>query len=55
MDEKKLTHEGEDELMELAERFQKRFPELLPETYSNSSFKVLGHNPLISSNHRPVH
>lgn len=38
-DEKKLTHEGEDELLELGERFQKRFPELLPETYSNSSFK----------------
>ncbi|KAK3930957.1 Multiple inositol polyphosphate phosphatase 1 [Frankliniella fusca] len=38
-DEKKLTHEGEDELLELGERFQKRFPELLPETYSNSSYK----------------
>lgn len=36
---KKLTHEGEDELIELGERFQKRFPELLPEIYSNSSFK----------------
>ena len=39
-DEKKLTHEGEDELLELAERFQRRFPKLLPEIYSNSSYKV---------------
>lgn len=39
-EEKKLTHEGEDELLLLGERFQKRFPHLLPEVYSNSSFKV---------------
>lgn len=38
-EEKKLTHEGEDELLLLGERFQKRFPHLLPEVYSNSSFK----------------
>lgn len=39
VDEKKLTHEGEDELLELGERFQKRFPELLPDKYSNLSFE----------------
>lgn len=38
--EKHLTYEGEDEMVELAERFQKRFPNILPETYSNSSYKV---------------
>ncbi|XP_034252056.1 multiple inositol polyphosphate phosphatase 1-like [Thrips palmi] len=38
-EEKILTHEGEDELLLLGERFQKRFPHLLPEVYSNSSFK----------------
>ena len=40
-DEKRLAHEGEDEMIELAERFQNRFPEILPEIYTNSSFKVI--------------
>lgn len=38
-DQKHLVHEGEDEMLELAERFQNRFPGLLPDVYSNSSFK----------------
>ncbi|XP_016976716.1 multiple inositol polyphosphate phosphatase 1 [Drosophila rhopaloa] len=33
-DEKLLVAEGEDELIELAERMQHRFPDLLPELYS---------------------
>ncbi|XP_037726994.1 multiple inositol polyphosphate phosphatase 1 [Drosophila subpulchrella] len=33
-DEKLLVAEGEDELIELAERMQKRFPDLFPELYS---------------------
>lgn len=37
---KKLAHEGEDEMIELAERFQERFPSLLQNEYSNSTFKV---------------
>jgi multiple inositol-polyphosphate phosphatase/2,3-bisphosphoglycerate 3-phosphatase len=39
-DEKRLAHEGEDEMVELAERFQNRFPQILPEVYRNSTFKV---------------
>lgn len=38
--ERKLAHEGEDEMIELAERFQKRFPTLLNIEYSNSTFIV---------------
>lgn len=33
-DEKLLVAEGEDELIELAERMQRRFPDLLPELYN---------------------
>ncbi|XP_039496825.1 multiple inositol polyphosphate phosphatase 1 [Drosophila santomea] len=33
-DEKLLVAEGEDELIELAERMQKRFPDILPELYN---------------------
>ncbi|XP_017064132.1 multiple inositol polyphosphate phosphatase 1 [Drosophila eugracilis] len=33
-DEKLLVAEGEDELIELAERMQRRFPDLLPDLYS---------------------
>lgn len=39
IDEKRLTHQGEDEMIELAERFQNRFNDILPDSYSNSSFK----------------
>lgn len=38
-DEKRLAHEGEDEMVELAERFQNRFPQILPEVYTNSTFQ----------------
>lgn len=36
-----LAHEGENEMLELAERYQNRFPDVLPEIYLNSSYKVL--------------
>lgn len=39
-DEKILAHEGEDEMINLAERMQLRLPEILPNIYSNSSYKV---------------
>lgn len=35
-----LVMEGEDELLELAERFQNRFPDLLTDVYDNSSYRV---------------
>ncbi|KYB25797.1 Multiple inositol polyphosphate phosphatase 1-like Protein [Tribolium castaneum] len=40
-DEKKLTHEGEDEMVLLAERLQSRFPGILTSVYSDSAFKVM--------------
>jgi multiple inositol-polyphosphate phosphatase/2,3-bisphosphoglycerate 3-phosphatase len=43
-DQKRLAHEGEDEMVELAERFQNRFPQILPDVYTNSTFKVCCHN-----------
>lgn len=39
-DEKKLTHEGEDEMVLLAERLQSRFPGIFTSIYSDSAFKV---------------
>lgn len=38
-DDNKLTHEGEEEMILLAERMQTRFPELFHSAYSNTSFK----------------
>lgn len=38
--EKVLSHEGEDEMVELGERFLNRLPTLLDNEYSNSSFSV---------------
>lgn len=35
-----LVTEGENELIGLAERYQSRFPELMPEEYSNDTYKV---------------
>lgn len=35
----KLTHEGEEEMLVLAERMQSRFPQLFDEVYSNTSYK----------------
>ncbi|CAH1180036.1 unnamed protein product [Phaedon cochleariae] len=38
-DKKKLVHEGEEEMLLLAERMQSRFPELFDSVYSNTSYK----------------
>lgn len=43
--EKILVPEGEDEMIDLAERFQLRFPHLLSDNYDNSTYKV-GHSCL---------
>ncbi|XP_046397097.1 multiple inositol polyphosphate phosphatase 1 [Ischnura elegans] len=37
--EKQLTHEGEDEMQDLAERWLNRLPSLLTENYDNSSYE----------------
>ncbi|XP_071450920.1 multiple inositol polyphosphate phosphatase 1 isoform X2 [Hetaerina americana] len=37
--EKQLTHEGEDEMQDLAERWLTRLPTLLSENYDNSSYE----------------
>ncbi|KAF5293597.1 hypothetical protein FQA39_LY03082 [Lamprigera yunnana] len=37
-DEKKLTHEGENEMLLLAERMQARFPTIFTPIYSNTSY-----------------
>lgn len=34
-----LAHEGENEMLELGERYQNRFPDVLSEIYSNSTYK----------------
>lgn len=39
-EEKYLTYEGNDELLQLGERVQNRFPSLLPEQFSESFYKV---------------
>lgn len=39
-DENKLTHEGEEEMLLLAERMQSRFPEVFDNAYSNTTYKV---------------
>lgn len=41
-DQKQLTHEGEEEMLHLAKRMQRRFPDILTSAYSNSSYKVFG-------------
>ncbi|XP_076232027.1 multiple inositol polyphosphate phosphatase 1 [Calliopsis andreniformis] len=35
----KLAEEGENEMIDLAERYQSRFPSLIPEIYDNQTFK----------------
>lgn len=37
-EEKLLVAEGEDELIELAERMQNRFPHLLPDSYDQNAY-----------------
>lgn len=39
-DKMHLHSVGQDELIALGERFQSRFPQLMPEKYSNDSYKV---------------
>lgn len=39
-DNKKLVLEGADELLNLAERMQNRFPLLLSDTFSNDTYRV---------------
>lgn len=36
----KLAPEGENEMIDLGERYQARFPSLMPEAYSNETYKV---------------
>lgn len=38
-DIKNLTEEGENEMIDLAERYQSRFPSLMPEVYDNQTYK----------------
>ncbi|XP_076275290.1 multiple inositol polyphosphate phosphatase 2 [Rhynchophorus ferrugineus] len=38
-DETKLTHEGEEEMLLLAERMQNRFPDVFDDVYSNTTYK----------------
>lgn len=46
-DTKRLTKEGEDELLGIAERMQLRFPHLLNQPYENTNFLVKCHCYLI--------
>jgi len=36
----KLAVEGENEMIDLGERYQARFPSLMPETFDNQTYKV---------------
>jgi len=36
----KLAVEGENEMIDLGERYQARFPYLMPETFNNQTYKV---------------
>lgn len=49
-DEKKLTHEGEEEMLLMAERMQSRFPEVFDNVYSNTTYKVQGYSSNSSFN-----
>lgn len=39
-DQKKLVLEGADELLNMAERMQNRFPKLLSDTFTNTTYRV---------------
>lgn len=39
-DTMKLAVEGENEMIDLGERYQARFPSLMPEAYSNQTYRV---------------
>lgn len=47
-DQKRLTKEGEDELLSIAERMQLRFPTLLDQLIENTNFLVNIHCHLIT-------
>lgn len=49
-DTMKLTAEGENEMIDLGERYQARFPSLMPEVYSNQTYKVCVTKYLININ-----
>lgn len=36
----KLTEEGENEMIDIGERYQSRFSNLMPEIYNNQTYKV---------------
>lgn len=36
----KLAEEGENEMIDLGERYQSRFPSLMPEVYDNRTYRV---------------
>lgn len=40
-DQKRLTKEGEDELLQIGERMQSRFPHLLEQPIENTNFLVV--------------
>lgn len=46
----KLTEEGENEMIDLAERYQSRFPSLMPEVYDNRTYRVSVDVPFTSAN-----
>lgn len=46
-DLKRLTQEGEDELLAIAERMQLRFPNLLNQPFENTNFLVKFHHLMI--------
>lgn len=48
-DQKRLTQEGEDELLAIAERMQLRFPHLLNQPYENTNFLVKSYGIMILS------
>ena len=52
----KLAEEGEDEMIDIGERYQSRFPTLMPEIYDNQTYKVKGyHFLLLTSEHFPYY
>lgn len=36
----KLAEEGENEMIDIGERYQSRFPTLMPEIYDNQTYRV---------------
>lgn len=40
----KLAEEGENEMIDIGERYQSRFPTLMPEIYDNQTYRVKIYN-----------